>query len=126
MDNTTSPHWRGYIELGRENTQGKPDWREQVEFGVEREAIDGACGPDRPLWERLVGPNLWPDEANPGAKGFRVRVESVVEELTQIGARLMRGIALSLGLNATAFDHCFDPWPNIQFKVSSQGSGLRV
>ena len=79
MDNRNSRHWRGYIELGRENTQvwtgsrsvaclvcrlltaasanaqGKPDWREQVEFGVEQQPVDGAFGADRPLWERLIG-----------------------------------------------------------------------
>ena len=30
MDISLSPHWRGYIGMGQENTQGKPDWREQV------------------------------------------------------------------------------------------------
>jgi isopenicillin N synthase-like dioxygenase len=30
MDVSNSPHWRGYMELGCENTQGKADWREQV------------------------------------------------------------------------------------------------
>ena len=37
------------------NAQGKPDWREQVEFGVEQQPVDGAFGADRPLWERLIG-----------------------------------------------------------------------
>ena len=43
---------------------------------------------------------------------------AVVQELTEIGERLMRALALSLGLAAGAFDHCFDPWPNIQYKVA--------
>jgi len=30
MDVSNSPQWRGYMELGCEITQGKPDWREQV------------------------------------------------------------------------------------------------
>jgi hypothetical protein len=42
----------------------------------------------------------------------------VVEELTEISQRLMRAIAASLGLEANAFDHCFHPWPNIQYKVA--------
>jgi len=42
MNNSISPHWRGYISLGCENTQGQPDWREQVEFGVEQQPLDSA------------------------------------------------------------------------------------
>ena len=30
IDVANSPQWRGYMELGCEITQGKPDWREQV------------------------------------------------------------------------------------------------
>jgi isopenicillin N synthase-like dioxygenase len=45
-------------------------------------------------------------------------VEAVVEQLTGIGARLMRAIALALGLHPDAFQHCFQPWPNIQYKVA--------
>ena len=59
MDVSNSPQWRGYIALGRENTQGKPDWREQVEFGAERPPLAGAFDAGRPLFERLIGPNQW-------------------------------------------------------------------
>ena len=109
---------RGYIALGGENTQGKPDWREQVEFGAEKEAPLDAMAEDRPLWERLIGPNAWPDESHPAACGFRHEIEAIVEQLTEIGARLIRAIALALEMRPDAFEHCFQPWPNIQFKVA--------
>ena len=35
MDNRASPAFRGYVRLGAENTAGRPDMREQVEFGVD-------------------------------------------------------------------------------------------
>ena len=56
-----SPHFRGYTRIGGERTQGKVDWREQIDIGPEREAIDD---PDAPDFARLIGPNLWP-EAQP-------------------------------------------------------------
>ncbi len=59
MDVSNSPQWRGYISLGSENTQGRPDWREQVEFGAERPPLAGAFDAGRPLFERLIGPNQW-------------------------------------------------------------------
>ena len=44
MDNRASPAFRGYVRLGAENTAGRPDMREQVEFGV-----DAPC-PTPPRW----------------------------------------------------------------------------
>jgi len=35
IDYRNSPAFRGYMDLGCENTAGKPDRREQIEFGVE-------------------------------------------------------------------------------------------
>ena len=36
--NVNSPAFRGYVRLGAENTAGRPDWREQIEMGVEADA----------------------------------------------------------------------------------------
>ena len=35
-----SPHFRGYSRLGGELTNSQVDWREQIDIGPEREAID--------------------------------------------------------------------------------------
>src|SRR6478672_5884071 len=46
-----SPQFRGYSRIGGELTNGKVDWREQIDIGPERPVIDGAEG----YW-RLQGP----------------------------------------------------------------------
>ena len=42
--NINSPAFRGYVRLGAENTAGRPDWREQIEMGVEADAPHGGVG----------------------------------------------------------------------------------
>jgi isopenicillin N synthase-like dioxygenase len=53
-----SPHFRGYTRAGGEITRGRPDWREQIDVGAEREALPRR--PGAPAWTRLQGPNQWP------------------------------------------------------------------
>ena len=57
IENVNSPHFRGYTRIGGERTQGRTDWREQIDIGPEQAPLTG--GPD---FNRLVGPNLWPAE----------------------------------------------------------------
>ncbi len=57
IENVNSPHFRGYTRVGGELTQGRVDWREQIDIGPERSAVDD---PDAPDYARLIGPNLWP------------------------------------------------------------------
>jgi isopenicillin N synthase-like dioxygenase len=102
IENVKSPHFRGYTRIGGERTQGKVDWREQIDIGPEREAITGSDAP----WDRLVGPNLWPT-AQP-------ELQDVVLEwhdhLTGVARKLLRAWALSLGANEGYFDQHFgDP-----------------
>lgn len=49
-----SPHFLGYSSAGTENTAGKADQREQVEYATE---LDDIWKPGAPLSERLQGPN---------------------------------------------------------------------
>src|SRR4051812_21595249 len=49
LDNRLSPHFRGYTRLGHEVTRGRPDAREQLDFGPERPAVDH-YPPDQPYW----------------------------------------------------------------------------
>jgi isopenicillin N synthase-like dioxygenase len=44
IEMANSPHFRGYTALGNEYTQGRPDWREEIDIGSElppRAAPDG-------------------------------------------------------------------------------------
>ncbi len=36
IDMMNSPHFRGFTRLGGERTQGRQDWREQIDIGAER------------------------------------------------------------------------------------------
>ena len=58
IEMVNSPHFRGYNRAGFEHTRGKPDWREQVDIGPEREALP--FDRSAPPWTRLQGPNQWP------------------------------------------------------------------
>lgn len=103
IENVTSPHFRGYTRVGGELTQGRVDWREQIDIGPEREPpID----PDGPGYNRLVGPNLWP-AAQPE---LREVVAEWHDHLTGIARKLLRAWALSLGAEEQYFDRHFgDP-----------------
>ncbi|MFE6733980.1 isopenicillin N synthase family dioxygenase [Microbacterium sp. NPDC057650] len=98
IENVKSPHFRGYTRIGGERTQGRVDWREQIDIGPERESIEGG-----PAFNRLVGPNLWP-EAQP-------ELREVVEEwhatLSEVSRRLLRAWAEALGAESSYFDEHF-------------------
>lgn len=111
IENTHSPHFRGYTRVGGELTQGKVDWREQIDVGPERPAIPS--GPGVPAWSVLQGPNLWPAELP--------ELQQVVTEWTDLMARvadrLLRAWAVSLGQEEDVFDPAFGDVPATLTKV---------
>ncbi len=103
IENVQSPHFRGYTRIGGERTQGRVDWREQIDIGPEREAIDTEDAPD---WARLIGPNLWP-AAQPELRDVVLEWH---DHLTGVARKLLRAWALSLGAPESYFDdHFGDP-----------------
>ncbi|WP_295839537.1 2-oxoglutarate and iron-dependent oxygenase domain-containing protein [uncultured Microbacterium sp.] len=103
IENVTSPHFRGYTRVGGERTQGRVDWREQIDIGPERDAIDDREGPG---YNRLIGPNLWP-AAQPELKDV---VAEWHDHLTGVARKLLRAWALALGAEEQYFDRHFgDP-----------------
>lgn len=103
IENVTSPHFRGYTRVGGELTQGRVDWREQIDIGPERDALSD---PDGPGYNRLVGPNLWP-AAQPELRDV---VTEWHDRLTEIARTLLRAWALALGAEEEHFDpHFGDP-----------------
>jgi isopenicillin N synthase-like dioxygenase len=111
IENVRSPHFRGYTRVGGERTQGKVDWREQIDIGPERRAVP--AGPGVPDYWVLQGPNLWP-EALP-------RVREVVETwnatLAGVATRLLAEWAESLGQPRDVFDATFGEAPATLTKV---------
>jgi len=118
-----SPQFRGYSRIGGELTNGKVDWREQIDIGPERPVIDDAVG----YW-RLQGPNLWPSDP----AGFRTAFEGWAHTLSEVGLRLLRHWAVSLGAAENTFDAAFTDRPATLIKVvrypgtsdTSQGVGV--
>ncbi|WP_142280215.1 isopenicillin N synthase family dioxygenase [Mycobacterium paraense] len=119
-----SPHFRGYTRLGGELTQGRVDWREQIDLGPERPAIGGPGKPDY-LW--LQGPNQWPP-ALPELPGIIAEWDAA---LSAVARTLLGHWAASLGSAPDVFDAAFADAPATLIKViryparaaSSQGVG---
>lgn len=101
--------WRGYFPVGGELTSGKPDLKEGIYFGAE-------LGSDHPLVRAdtpMHGRNLFPDN-------IPLLGETVLEymaAMTQLGHTLMRGIALSLGLEESYFADRYTADPLILFRI---------
>ncbi|MGL3150940.1 isopenicillin N synthase family dioxygenase [Microbacterium sp. A82] len=101
IENIKSPHFRGYTRVGGERTQGKVDWREQIDIGPERETVT-----DGPAFNRLLGPNLWP-AAQPE---LREVVTEWHAQLSGVARKLLRAWALALGADESYFESNFgDP-----------------
>lgn len=100
IENITSPHFRGYTRVGGERTQGRVDWREQIDIGPEREPI---TDPDAPGFTRLIGPNLWP-AAQPELREVATAWQ---QHLHKVARTLLRAWALALGAPETYFDEHF-------------------
>ncbi|MBF0662150.1 2-oxoglutarate and iron-dependent oxygenase domain-containing protein [Rhodococcus sp. (in: high G+C Gram-positive bacteria)] len=126
VENSHSPHFRGYTRVGGERTQGHVDWREQLDIGPERDAV-AEFDPARP-WEVLHGPNLWPAQV----PQLRPAAAEWMDRLQAVGLRLLRAWAESLGAPADFFDEAFahpDPllkivrYPGHDRSVTDQGVG---
>ncbi|MET3183233.1 UNVERIFIED_ORG: isopenicillin N synthase-like dioxygenase [Variovorax guangxiensis] len=100
--------WRGFFPLGGELTSGRPDWKEGLYLGTELPATHPLVQAKTPVH----GPNLFPD-----VPGFRETILDYMEAVTQLGHRLMEGIALSLGLEAGYFAERYTADPLILFRL---------
>lgn len=100
--------WRGYFPVGGELTSGKPDQKEGIYFGAELRSDDPLVEAGTPIH----GSNLFPR-----IDGFRHTVLQYMEAQTQLGHALMRGIALSLGLEEDYFSTRYTGEPLILFRI---------
>jgi isopenicillin N synthase-like dioxygenase len=100
--------WRGFFPLGGELTSGRPDWKEGLYLGTELPATHPLVQAKTPVH----GPNLFPD-----LPGFREAILDYMAAVTQLGHRLMEGIALSLGLSADYFAKRYTADPLILFRL---------
>jgi len=100
--------WRGYFPLGGELTSGIPDDKEGLYFGSEQDDTDPRVAAGTPLHGRNQFPE-WPD--------LRAAVLTWQGAMTGLAHTLMRGIALSLGLDANYFFDRYTRDPLILFRI---------
>lgn len=96
-----SPHFRGYTPPGKEYTRGQPDWREELDVGLELPAAE--LSSNDPPWRRLQGPNQWP-AAIPELKPALLQWQS---EMIRVASTLLRAFALALGQPEDAFESVY-------------------
>ena len=126
IDKHHSPQFRGWEQLGSELTNNEIDYREQIDIGVERSAIER---PD-PYYMAMVGPNQWPPED--ALPGFRAGVEDYFLRLSSVARELLKIMSLALGLEQDHIERVFgaDPSPYLKLirypptEAGGQGVGV--
>jgi len=111
IDKHHSAQFRGWEQLGSELTNNEIDYREQIDIGVERDAIEN---PD-PYYMALVGPNQWPPEL--ALPGFREMVSDYFTRLSTVAQQLLGIMSLSLGLDETHIERVFGENPSPYLKL---------
>lgn len=107
-----SPHFRGYTILGDERTNGKSDWRDQIDIGPEEPAIE--LGENDPIWLRLKGPNQWPYSL----PKMQSAVNEWMKSMEAVAMELFRALAIGLGHDYHYFDSTMSPDPYSRMKIS--------
>ena len=103
------PAWRGYFPVGAELTSGLPDLKEGLYFGAELGGDDPRVRAGLPLHGRNLFPRQVPE--------LRSAVLSYIDALTDLGQAVLRGVALSLGLDADYFAAGYTASPTVLFRV---------
>ena len=103
------PAWRGYFPVGAELTSGQPDLKEGLYFGAELGDEDPRVRAGLPLHGRNLFPRQVPD--------LREAVLGYIDALTGLGQAVLRGVALSLGLDPDYFAAGYTASPTVLFRV---------
>jgi isopenicillin N synthase-like dioxygenase len=103
--------WRGFFPVGAELTSGQPDLKEGLYFGTELTDADPRVRAGVPLHGRNLFPRQVPE--------LRPLVLSYLDAMTGLGQAVLRGVALSLGLEAGYFAAGYTADPTILFRIFS-------
>jgi isopenicillin N synthase-like dioxygenase len=107
--------WRGYFPVGGELTSGAPDRKQGLYFGEELGPDDARVRAELPLH----GANLFPEDV-PELKPAVLRF---MDEATEAAHAIMKGVALSLGLDAQYFRRTYTAQPTLLFRVFEYPAG---
>lgn len=99
--------WRGFFPVKGELTSGIPDLKEGLYFGEELSDEDPRAG-----WP-MHGQNLFPEAPEP----LREVVLAYMAEQERVGQRVLRALALSLGLAADYFAAHLTAKPTNLFRI---------
>lgn len=113
---TGGPAWRGWFPVGGELTDGRPDAKEGIYFGTELAADHPHVRAGRPLH----GPNRFPERP----AGLRAAVLAWMDAMADLGAVLLRGMALGLGLPADWFATTVTAEPTLLFRIFRYPPGV--
>ena len=92
-----SKNHRGYVPPGEEEFYGQTkDTKEAFDLALDLPADDA----DYLAGNRLLGPNVWPEEV----ADFKTGISAYYASVLDLGKRLLRGFALALGLSERHFD----------------------
>lgn len=111
LDKRHSPQFRGWEQLGSELTNNARDMREQIDIGVEAEALIDP----QPYYMALIGPNQWPEESS--LPGFRRTVEDYFARLANLSGELLGMMSLALGLEEKQILQSFGAKPAPYLKL---------
>jgi isopenicillin N synthase-like dioxygenase len=103
------PAWRGYFPVGGELTSGVPDLKEGIYFGEELRDDDPRVKAGLPLH----GQNLFPDDM----PEFRGAVLEYLDAMKDLGHAIMRGISVSLHLDAETIYETYTADPLTLFRI---------
>ena len=103
------PAWRGFFPVGAELTSDQPDLKEGLYFGAELAEDDPRVRAGLPLHGRNLFPRQVPE--------MRAAVLGYIDALTGVGQAVLRGVALSLGLDADYFAAGYTARPTVLFRV---------
>ena len=106
-----APHFRGYTILGEEQTGGKQDWRDQLDFCDEKPTPK--LSSNDPAWRNLRGPNQWPKTL----PELRPAVTNWMDDMHGLGSAMTAALAQGLGLGADYFAPYFVPKGDARLKL---------
>ncbi|KAL7484708.1 hypothetical protein ACHAW6_011151 [Cyclotella cf. meneghiniana] len=98
--------FRGYMPLGVENTEGKIDQREQVEYAAEYKDSHQHKMGEISFYHRLRSTNPWPGAVQPS---LRPAIMEYVRSVLHIAEQLRESMCLAMNINPQEVDHLFGP-----------------
>ncbi|MFC0582226.1 isopenicillin N synthase family dioxygenase [Micrococcoides hystricis] len=120
LDNRLNPHFRGYTRIGAELTKGRPDSREQIDYGPEQVPASADELAQQPSL-LLKGPNQWPA----GQPQLAETAMAWAELMRQVGDELLAALAVVLGQDEDYFVQHFAGDANWMGKLVHYVGGVK-